>query len=233
MSLHLPDIQPGQRKEIWHWLILVVLVTIKIYQGDQQFYADHLANPDHAPAVHDWFRWLYHHLASLLLWAIIPMILVKAWLRGNLRDYGWQLGDWRFGLKATLIAVIVMPIPVYISSLNPEHREWYPLTTLATASAGYFALWGLSYLPHYIGWEFLFRGFVGMGMKKYYGAIGATGIQVIITTLLHIGKPMGETWGAAIGGVYLGWLCYRTGSVWYAIAFHFYLGMLNTWLCSI
>jgi len=220
------------QRELLLWAIVVIFITVKIYQGDQSFYTKHFANGMEAGPVLDWYRWLYHHLASLVLWAFVPFAIIVLLFKEKISDFGWQAGDWKFGLKATLIAIIVMPIPVYISSLNPEHREWYPLTTLATASAGYFALWGLSYLPHYIGWEFFFRGFVGIGMSKFYGKIGATGIQVIMTTLLHIGKPMGETWGAAVGGIYLGWLTYRTGSVWWAILFHFYLGMLNTWLCA-
>lgn len=225
------EIKKHQR-ELLFWTIVVVLITVKIYQGDQSFFVKHFSGALEDGPVLDWYRWLYHHLASLVLWAFVPFALIVFLFKEKIKDFGWQLGDWRFGLKATLIAVVVMPIPVYISSLNPEHREWYPLTTLATASAGYFALWGISYLPHYIGWEFFFRGFVGIGGSKFYGKIGATGLQVIMTTLLHIGKPMGETWGAAVGGIYLGWLTYRTGSVWWAILFHFYLGMLNTWLCA-
>lgn len=221
------------KTELTFWVLIVGLTTIKLFQGDRSFFVEHFAGNLSEGPVLDWYKWLYHHLASLLLWAIIPFLVIRfAWNR-KLSEFGWQLGDWKFGLKATLIAFVVMPLPVYISSLNPEHREWYPLTTLATASVGYFALWGLSYLPHYIGWEFFFRGFIGLGLKDTYGKIGATGIQVIMTTLLHIGKPMGETWGAAVGGIYLAWLTYRTGSVWWAILFHFYLGMLNTYLCAV
>jgi membrane protease YdiL (CAAX protease family) len=216
----------------WMWTIVVILTTIKLYQGDQQFFVDHWSSGMEKGPLLDWYRWLYHHLASLVLWALIPFFIIKIGFREKLSDYGWGLGDWRFGLKMTAAALVVMIIPVYFSSFDPAHREWYPLTTLATASAGYFALWGLSYLPHYIGWEFFFRGFIGVGMSKFYGKVGATGIQVIMTVLLHMNKPMGETWGAAVGGVYLACLTYRTGSVWWAILFHFYLGMLNTWMCS-
>jgi len=222
----------SRKRELVMWVLIVVLTTIKIYQGDQSFFLENMEHGLPKGPLLDWYRWLYHHVASLLLWAFVPFLIIKAYFKQNLSDFGWQLGDWKFGLKATIAAIIIMPIPVYFSSLNPEHREWYPLTTLALASAGHFALWGLSYLPHYIGWEFFFRGFIGVGMSKFYGKIGATGIQVIMTVLLHLNKPMGETWGAAVGGVYLGWLTYRTGSVWWAILFHFYLGMLNTWMCG-
>lgn len=222
----------NNKRQLTFWLVIVVLVTVKMYQGDQSFYVEKINTSMLAGPELDWARWLYHHLASLLLWALVPFFIIQFIFKEKLSAYAWQLGNWKFGLKATLLAMIIMPIPVYFSSLNPEHKAWYPLTTLAVQSAGYFALWGLSYLPHYIGWEFFFRGFIGVGLSKFYGKIGATGIQVIMTVILHLNKPMGETWGAAVGGVYLGWLTYRTGSVWWAILFHFYLGMLNTWMCA-
>lgn len=208
------------------------LLLVKMYQGSAPFFEAHFEHSEIEAELFKWYKWLYHHLASLLFWAIVPFLVIKHYFRERLSDYGWQLGDWKFGLKATSIAFAVLPIPVYISSLDPEHNAFYPLTALATASAFNFFLWGLTYLPHYIGWEFFFRGFIGIGFKKYYGAIGATAIQVAMTVLLHLNKPMLETWGAAFGGIYLGWLTYRTGSVWYAILFHFYLGMLNTYLCA-
>ena len=48
---------------------------------------------------------------------------------------------------------------------------------------------------------------------------------------MHIGKPQGETWGTVFGGVYLGLLTIRTGSVWYAVLFHLYIGLLNSYFC--
>lgn len=220
------------KKELVLWTLVVGLTTVKIYQGDQSFFVKLFGDRFEPGPLLDWYRWLYHHLASLVLWAFVPMLVITWHFREKLSDYGWTAGNWRFGLRISVVSMIVVLPFLYLSSLNPEHREWYPLTTLATVSAGHFLLWGLSYLPHYIGWEFFFRGFAGIGMSRFYGKIGATGIQVAMTTLLHIGKPMGETWGAALGGVYLGWLTYRTGSVWWAILFHFYLGMVNTLLCS-
>ncbi|GAB4384087.1 MAG: hypothetical protein Kow0075_16160 [Salibacteraceae bacterium] len=221
------------RSEVLMWGLVTVLLILKIYPGDQSFFVKWFDNADWDEPVRSWYKWLYHHLATLLLFGIVPAAYSALVERVDLKSMGLGPGDWKVGLIATGIAVVLMPIPVYFSSLDPVHRAWYPLTPLATASAGYFALWGLTYLPHYIGWEFFFRGFIGLGMAEKYGKVAATGIQVALTTLLHIGKPMGETVGAAFGGVYLGWLTYRTGSVWWAIIFHFYLGMLNTWLCSI
>lgn len=107
------------------------------------------------------------------------------------------------------------------------------MSSLATVSAGSFLLWNFLHLLHYIGWETFFRGFIGMGMRSLLGAFGAMSLQVLLTTLMHIDKPNGETLGAALAGVYLGLLTYRTGSIWYAVFFHAYAGAWNSYFCAL
>lgn len=215
------------------WISIIVLIVLKIHQGDQSFFIKHFGYHFEEGPLLDWYKWLYHHLATFLLFAVIPILLIKTVFRERLKDYGLQLGDWKFGLKATLIAFIILPLPAYLTSQNPNHLEFYPLTKLATASTGLFALWGLTYLPHYIGWEFFFRGYIGFGLKKHHGAFQAIMVQTLITTLMHTGKPEGETWGTVFIGIYLGLLTYRTGSVLWAVVFHLYAGLLNSYFCGI
>ncbi|NEQ48857.1 MAG: CPBP family intramembrane metalloprotease [Leptolyngbya sp. SIO3F4] len=228
---------PLQAERRWAWLLVsvVVLSVVKIYEGDQAFFVKHFSEPFTDVQELNWMKWLYHHLASLVLFFAIPLIIIRFALHERGRAFGLGLGDWKFGIKASLVALLVLPIPVYFSSLNPEHRDFYlsgyPLE-LANSSVLYFALWGLTYLPHYIGWEFFYRGYIGFGFKKHMGMLGALMFQTLLTALMHIGKPEGETWGAVVGGIYLGLLAYRTRSIWYGVLFHFYLGILNSWFCA-
>ena len=226
-------ITSAKRSQLIFWGAACLLITVKLFQGDQSFFVKHFGHLYEPGPVLDWMKWLYHHIASLILYALIPMGIIKLMLNQQLSEYGWQLGDWRFGIKATLIAFVVMPLPVYLSSQNPEHLAFYPLTTLATESPTYFGLWALTYLPHYLGWEFMFRGYLQFGIQKENGTIPAILVPSLITTLLHIGKPQGETWGALIGGLYFALLTFRTKSILWALLFHWYLGMLNSWFTGI
>ena len=221
---------------MYFWISIIVLMTVKLFEGDQSFFVRHFGDGIQDVQLLNWFKWLYHHMASLVFYAIIPMLIIKFSFKRNLKDYGVQWGDWKFGVKATLIAFAILPLLVYNTSLNEHHKLFYfqefPVE-LATASAFNFFLWALTYLPHYVGWEFFFRGYVGFEAKRKYGAFMAIMFQSLLTTLMHIGKPEGETWGAAIGGIYFGLLTYRTNSVVWVILFHLYLGLLNTWFCSL
>lgn len=221
------------RKILVLWASIILLLVLKIFEGDQSFFVKHWGNRFYAGPLLDWYKWLYHHLASLVLLALVPIILIKSVFKEKLADYGIAIGDWKYGLKNLLLVAAIMTYPTYLACQNPAHLEFYPLTTLATQSGQLFALWSLTYLPHYIGWEVFFRGYVGFGLKKHHGLIVAIMVQTLLTTLMHIGKPEGETWGAAVAGIYFGLLAYRTRSVVWPIMIHWYLGIANSFFSGI
>lgn len=217
------------RKELLLWGSVLILSSVKILWGDHAFFmstfGDSFDNPERA----NWWGWSYHFLSSFLLFACIPVLIARS---PSIPPIGLGIGDFRFGMKATAVSLVVLLLPAWIGSQDPEHLELYPLSSLATVSTSSFLLWSFLHLLHYIGWELFYRGFIGMGMRPLLGTFGALSFQTLLTTLMHIGKPSGETLGAIVGGVYLGLLTYRTGSIWYAVIFHAYLGTLNTLFCS-
>lgn len=219
------------KRVFFFWLLIAILLVLKIYQGDQSFFTKIFGEEWQSDEELNWCKWTYHFLSTFFLFFLVPVFYLKFLLKENLNNFGLGIGDWKFGVKATLTAFTLLVIPVYFSSQNEEHRAFYPLTSLSCESPKMFLLWGLCYLPHYIGWEFFFRGFIGFEGRKHLGIFSATALQVILSTVMHIGKPQGETWGALLGGIYLGLLTYRTNSIWWAVIFHFYLGMLNTYFC--
>jgi uncharacterized protein len=222
-----------QKIQLLFWITVTLMLLLKIYQGSYPFFEEKFGHLVQNQDFYSWYKWLYHHFGTLVFFGIIPALVVKFVFKQNLVDYGLQIGDWRVGVKVTLIAMIVAIIPVYLSSKNPEHLAYYPLTDQAMKSPYYFFLWTLSYLPHYIGLEFFLRGFMGFELKKNHGVVVAVMVPVIIATLLHIGKPQGETWGAAFGAVFFSWITFRTSSILWPLLFHWYLGILNTYFCGI
>ena len=230
MSFFKPLLQDN-RKALILWLAAAILLLLKMYEGDYKFFVKHFEGIAISEEWFKWLKWLWHHGASLLIFCILPMLVIRLGFKEKLADYGWTLGDWRFGLKATAITFLILPIPLYLSAQDPNHAGWYlnhfPFQLMKQGPM-WVALWALTYLPHYIGWEFFFRGFLQFGIKKHYGVAAAILVPAILTVLMHIGKPEGESWGALIGGIYLGLLALRTRSMVYPLIFHWYSGMLNT-----
>lgn len=172
----------------------------------------------------DWYQYLYYHLNALLLLGVLPVVVLRFGFGMKLSEMGICLGDWRFGLKFLAVAIPLSAPVLYLSSLDPAFQREYPLTKLAGQTAGTWVLWELTYLLYYIGWEVYFRGALLFGLEERIGAGGALLFQTAISTLVHIGKPVGELVGAAPGGLLIGALALRTRSVLWPLLFHWYMG---------
>jgi membrane protease YdiL (CAAX protease family) len=81
--------------------------------------------------------------------------------------------------------------------------------------AGYEIAYGLDFITV----EYLFRGFMVIGMMAILGR-GAVLTMAVVYCVLHFGKPAGEAISSAFGGYILGVVAYETRSVWGGIIVH-------------
>jgi membrane protease YdiL (CAAX protease family) len=174
----------------------------------------------------EWLAFLVYHLLALLLLGVVPLATLRLAFGVPLRDLGVALGDWRWGLRFVALGAVVATPVVYVSSFDPAFQAEYPLTKLAGRSLGTWVLWELTYLVYYVGWEAYFRGALLFGLRARLGDGGALCLQAAISTLVHIGKPVGELVGAAPGGFLFGAAALRSGSFLWPLLLHWYVGAL-------
>lgn len=209
----------------------VLMITWR-YFGCQEFYREWLSpymvfwNDPAATAA------VYSLISCLVLLGIVPVLIVKFVFRENLSDYGVQLGDRARSVRAFLLLAPFFVLIGYISSSDPTVLEHYPINRSAGVSPGMFGIHAFTYFMFYLGWEFCFRGFMQFGLRDSLGAVNALLIQVMASTLLHIGKPAVETYGAIAGGIIWGIIAYRTRSLLAGLLQHFLLGIsLDLCIC--
>jgi membrane protease YdiL (CAAX protease family) len=89
-----------------------------------------------------------------------------------------------------------------------------------------FILYELAYVIYFVGWEFIYRGFMLFGLARPLGYY-AVFIQTIPFALLHFGKPQVETLSAVLAGILLGYLALRTRSFWYGWLLHILVATSN------
>jgi membrane protease YdiL (CAAX protease family) len=179
---------------------------------------------------HSLYRGLYPVGAAFLLLGLIPV--VAALLSGARPEaLGLCLGDWRFGIKALGVALPLLAPILYIGAVDRAFQLEYPLAPWAARSGSHFAAWAGIYLVYYIGWETGFRGVQQLWLGRRIGHLQALLVQTATSTLLHIGKPAGETFAALIAGPLFGLLALRTGSVVWLILLHWLIGVLNDFFC--
>ena len=209
-------------------------MVLLIYPGDESFFIKLFPGFEFLSEYDlDWYKYFYHHNATFFLFFFLPVLIVSFIFKENLSQYGLCLGDYKFGLKATLISFIVLPLPIYLNSFDKDFLAEYPLSMKSMESPENFIFWSLGYLLYYAGWEFFFRGYLNFGLKTSLGEFNALWIQTLASTIIHIGNPAGETWGAIPGGIYMGLLAFRTRSVSWPLLFHGYLGLLNSYFCGL
>ena len=222
------------KKNFTLWISSIFLMVLLIYPGDESYFTKFFPNFSSLSDYDlSWYKYFYHHIFTFFLFFIVPVFFILFVFKEKLSDYGFCLGDYKFGLKATVISFVLLPLPLYINSFDKDFLAEYPLSMKSMESTENFILWSVVYLLYYIGWEFFFRGYLQFGLKNFVGNFNALWIQTAASTIIHIGKPMGETIGAIPGGIYMGLLAFRTNSVIWPILFHWYLGILNSFFCGI
>ena len=175
----------------------------------------------------DIYRYVYQFLATLVLFFLFPLIIVKLVFKEKLKNYGLTLGDKRYGLRFIIITIplIVTPI-IFLGSHMPQVRAEYPLSKLVQDNVSVFVLYEFSYvLLYYVGWEFFFRGYMLFGLREKFGDAYAILLQVIPSSILHFNKPEPEFLGSIILGIVLGYLALRTRSILYPLIIHSYIGV--------
>ncbi len=199
------------------------LVVLWLYVGSPAFFTRTWGTA--APWA-DWTRFLYYHVNGLVLLGLVPLGVMRWGFGVSPAALGIQLGDWRWGVRALAAGMVLVTPVVWMSSFDPAFQQEYPLTKLAGRSAGTWVLWELTYLLYYVGWEVYFRGTLLFGLRGAFGTGGALAFQTAVSTLVHIGKPLGETLGAVPGGFLFGALALRSRSILWPLALHWYLGAL-------
>lgn len=208
----------------WILLTVPVLLTVWVYFCKQDFF-DETFGIIISLWNQDLFNTVYEYLGAFILMFVVPFVLVKFIFKERLRDYGFKMGDTKFGLRFFLFSIPIVLLLMYIGSGSADVQMEYPLAKSAMSDIRLFILIEVFYLVYYIGWEFFFRGFMLFGLEKKIGALAAILIQTIPSTIVHIGKPPGEIFGAVVAGLLFGYLAIRTRSIFYPLLIHALLGI--------
>ena len=158
-----------------------------------------------------------------ILYLLIPLFIIVFIFREKPSAYGFQLGDWRIGLKLTALAILLMtPILWWLVRADSGMQNYYDSY--------------LSGLPwntflDLLGWEFLFRGFLLFGYARKFGA-EALWLQAVPFAIAHVGKPEIETLSTIFGGFAFGWIAWRSKSFLYPFLIHWYIGSLTILLAA-
>ncbi|MGK7391565.1 MAG: CPBP family intramembrane glutamic endopeptidase [Candidatus Cyclobacteriaceae bacterium M2_1C_046] len=158
----------------------------------------------------------------------IPLIFIPAYIFYKFRNdqnhfYGMTKG---FDPKPYLQLLLVMLPLLLIASFMENFNSFYPMYKFSNAD-GYWNIsegwliagYELAYGWNFLSVEFIFRGFLVIGMAKILGR-QAILPMVVLYCFYHFGKPEGEAISSIFGGYILGVIAYETRSIFGGVLIH-------------
>ncbi len=202
-------------KETFIFLSVAVITFLSMHYASPNFFRKVFDTSDDK-----FYSALYWFSADGFLMFVIPIILIPLVLKGKPSDYGFRVGDYKFGLKSSALFVGVMLPFLWIASGNESFARTYP-------QGGPFVRENISVLLYYelfvgfymFAWEFFWRGYMMFGLKQRFGYY-AIFIQMIPFFILHRGKPDIETFSSIFAGLILGIQAWRSNSFIYCFIVH-------------
>lgn len=195
-----------------------VAVVLQFTIGDQDVFRTHLASfvPEAWRGIGAWGWWFG---MQGLLGFVLPAASLHLFFSNDLSASGLGLGNWRL---ASLIAALYLPlvaVGTWVLSDGTAFQQQYPHYRPAATNWNTFLLYEALFLFYWLGWEYLWRGFVLFGTAHTLG-LYAIFVQALPFAALHVSKPWPEALLSVVGGIALGALVWRCRSFWIAIPIH-------------
>ncbi|HEY9048927.1 MAG TPA: CPBP family intramembrane glutamic endopeptidase, partial [Ohtaekwangia sp.] len=172
-----------------------------------------------------WVFKLTINLVSGVL-VLLPLLLFYYIVERNDR-HAYGLGIRPTDMRPYFVMLALMLPVIILASFHPSFLKQYPMYRGGAEAAAYLGIpewttviaYELAYAFDFVTLEFLFRGFMVIGLLQYTGRNSVLAM-VAIYCFLHFGKPPGEAISSIFGGYILGVIAYETKSIWGGIAVH-------------
>ncbi len=176
-----------------------------------------------------WFRAPLALALSLVPLGVIPAVAARSWLRWGWSGVGLGPGVAKLGVVLLVPGLALAGLAGWLGADSPQLVAEYPLDRDLSPEVGPFALYALLYLLYYVGFEFLFRGYLLLGLADRLGPNRANLLQTVLAVLFHVGKPLAEIGAALPASLVFGWVALRTRSIWYVVLIHWAVGISLDW----
>jgi len=212
-------LSPAQQLAAVVIVTATALVLVQITIGNRAFFRAHFG--EHFAAENQallgwawWFGW------QGITGFIVPILILVFAFRLRPAEMGIGLGDWKLATIITAIYIPLVVIGTWFLSADPAFQAQYPHLRQAAFDWEIFLIYHALFLLYWIGWEYLWRGYVLFGTVRAIGPVLAIMVQAMPFALLHASKPPAEAFLSILGGILLGALVWRCRSFWIAVPIH-------------
>ncbi len=206
------------RQAVFVLLASAALVFAQNTLGSRSLFREHLA-PFFAQEWQGLLSWGWWFFLQGVTGFVVPVLCLLLLFRRQPSEIGLGLGDWKLALVLAALYVPLVAVGTWVLSNGDSFQAQYPHYTPAAYDWRFFLIYEALFLFYWIGWEYLWRGFVLFGTARAFG-LYAIVVQTVPFALMHADKPPAEAFLSILGGVALGALVWRCRSFWIAIPIH-------------
>ena len=219
-----PEIKFWKNRKFW----LISLLGIAIISFDRSFYLHHLFLNDTVYEVRYYLLKLVSNMREIVT-ILAPLVLFYFLYDVKYLNhfYGLRLKGVSFGPYGLMM--VLMAIGVYFASLNESFLAHYPVYTessgvrfaeyLQLSTTTPFVLFEVVYGFSFVMVELIFRGFLIIGLVRYFGDDVVLPMAVTYC-VLHFGKPLGESISSVFGAYILGIIALKSKNIWGGVFVH-------------
>lgn len=199
--------------------------------GSRRFFRTEFADlfPDETVGL---MAWGWRFATQGIFGFILPVLCLMIFFKKRPSEIGLGLGDWKLASTLALLYIPLVIIGTWVLSADTAFLDKYPHYKPAAFDWGTFFIYEALFLFYWIGWEYLWRGFVLFGTAHTFG-LYAIFVQTVPFALLHINKPLPEAILSIVGGIALGALVWRCRSFWIAVPIHAAQMMILDFWCTL
>jgi len=192
-------------------------------------------------------EWISFFAGAFLL-VVVPCAVIRFGFHERLKDYGLggpKPGQGGFTWASTVVLALFAYPSMCLASRCRSMAALYPFFR-SFSSFGAFLVYELGYFAFFFAIEFVFRGYLLLGL---YGAHRPGGVSqvrdgndppllnhysilvsMLSYTAWHLGKPNPELWTTPIWGIVAGSIVIRSGTIWPVLMIHWSMNVLLDFL---
>ncbi|PSQ82559.1 MAG: CPBP family intramembrane metalloprotease [Bacteroidetes bacterium QS_7_67_15] len=211
--------------------VAVALVFVQLTIGDRDFFRRELATlaPEAWRGLAAWGWWFGTQGVTGFL---VPVLVLMLGFGRRPAEIGLGAGDGRLALALAGAYLPLVAGGTWVLSDGAAFQAQYPHYDPAARDWGVFLVYEALFLFYWMGWEYLWRGFVLFGTAPVFGRYAIV-VQMVPFALLHADKPPAEAFLSILGGVALGALVWRCRAFWIAVPIHAAQMMILDLWCSL
>ncbi len=175
----------------------------------------------------DQYGAVYQKLIGVVYLGGLPMLATLLFMPGTPETYGLGDADWTVTLYWILLFGGAISFIPWYSARQKEMYDFYPQIRVREWNRRLIVINALVWILYMFAYEFLFRGFLLMGLASVTGWWPAMIVTAALAATTHLPKGAKETFATIPLSIVLSLTVIQTGAIWACVATHAILAISN------